>query len=165
VVSRCGFTLLDARAAKLFERYGLTLCDTLVPEEALKDRVARALAPEAVTRSFAETSAAVGASLEQLRATLEGFDHTLAEASAKSRAKISYQLEKTQRKIQRETLRRDARASGDARRLSDLLYPHRHLQERFYSILPFLAQHGLDAVERIHDALRPDCRDHRVLTL
>jgi hypothetical protein len=83
----------------------------------------------------------------------------------KSRVKIAYQLEKTQRKIQRETLRRDARASGDAQRLSGLLYPHRHLQERFYSILPFLAQHGLDAVGRIHDALRPECTDHRVLTL
>jgi bacillithiol biosynthesis cysteine-adding enzyme BshC len=165
VVSRCGFTLLDARAAKLLQRYGLTLCDILVPEEALKERVARALAPDAVTRSFAETSAAVGVSLDRLGATLEGFDHTLARALAKSRAKISYQLEKTQRKIERETLRRDARAAGEARRLSDLLYPHRHLQERFYSILPFLAAHGLDAVERIHDALRPDCTDHRVLTL
>jgi len=165
VVARCGFTLLDARAEKLLARYGLALCDTLVPDESLKARMARALAPDAVTRSFAETSAAVGASLEQLRGTLEGFDHTLAEALVKSRAKIAYQLEKTQRKIEREHLRRDARASADALRLSGQLYPHRHLQERFYSILPFLAQHGMDAVERIHDTLKPHCADHQILTL
>jgi len=164
-VSRCGFTLLDARSAKLMERYRLHLCDALVPETALKERIARVLTPEGVAQSFRETSSAVQARLDQLRGTLEQFDHTLAQALVKSRAKISYQLEKTQRKIERETLRRDARASADTERLGNLLYPHRHLQERFYSILPFLAQHGLDAVGRIHGELQPHCTDHRVITL
>ena len=34
--------------------------------------------------------------------------------------------------------------------LLGLLYPHRHLQERFYSILPFLAKHGTQVVEPIY---------------
>ena len=43
-----------------------------------------------------------------------------------------------------------------------MLYPHRHLQERFYSILPFLAQHGLGLVDRVYDAVELDCPDHRI---
>jgi bacillithiol biosynthesis cysteine-adding enzyme BshC len=164
-VPRCGFTLLDARAAKLLDRYQLGLCDTLVPEAELKERMARALTPDAVGQSFEETSSAVQARLEQLKGTLDQFDPTLGQALTKSRAKISYQIEKTRRKIERETLRRDAQASADVERLAGLLYPHRHLQERFYSILPFLAQHGMDAVERIAKELRADCFDHRVLEL
>jgi len=62
-------------------------------------------------------------------------------------------------------LRRDARASEEARYLSALLYPHRHMQERFYSILPFLAQHGLDLVDRLYEVVQVDCPDHRVVTL
>jgi uncharacterized protein YllA (UPF0747 family) len=45
-----------------------------------------------------------------------------------------------------------------------LLYPHRHLQERFYSILPFLAKHGTQVIEPIFQAISTDCPDHRVLT-
>jgi hypothetical protein len=39
------------------------------------------------------------------------------------------------------------------------------LQERFYSILPFLAQHGPDLVGRVYDNIHVDCFDHHVLPL
>ena len=51
-VSRASFTLLDARTAKLLARYGLALTDTLVPEDALKERIAHVLIPEAVAGLF-----------------------------------------------------------------------------------------------------------------
>jgi bacillithiol biosynthesis cysteine-adding enzyme BshC len=164
-VPRCGFTLVDGHSAKLMERYGLVLRDMLVHEAALQQHIARVLTPEVVAQSFDEASIAVQVHLDQLGGTLEQFDRTLCDALVKSRAKISYQLEKTRRKIERETLRRDARASADTERLGNLLYPHRHLQERVYSILPFLARHGLDVVERIYRELQPRCTDHRVLML
>jgi len=168
-VSRASITLLDARAAKLLARYGLTLTDTLAPEEALKERIAHALVPEGVASLFEETSAEVTRRLDRLGNGLETFDPTLAAALGKSRAKVLYQLEKLRKKTERETLRRDVRASEESRYLSSLLYPHRHMQERFYSILPFLAQHGaqhgLDLVERLYEVVQMDCPDHRVVTL
>ena len=103
--------------------------------------------------------------LDQLTGHLQAFDPTLASAMGKSRAKILYQLERMGRKTARETLRRDARATADADHLANMIYPHRHPQERFYSILPFLAQHGLDLIDRLYDALEPMCPDHRVYTL
>ena len=83
----------------------------------------------------------------------------------KSRGKILYQIEKTRKKTERETMRRDARASEESRYLSALLYPHKHLQERFYSILPFLAEHGMDVANRLYEVVRMDCPDHRVVTI
>ena len=96
---------------------------------------------------------------------LERFDHTLGAALEKSRAKMLYQLEKLRRKTARETLRRNERAASDARFLHNLIFPHRHLQERFYSILPLLAKHGVGIVDRLLDASSAGCPDHRVLTL
>jgi len=165
VGSRTSFTLLDARAAKLLARYGLALTDALRPEESLKERVAHALIPESVASLFEETAAEVTRRLDRLSSGLETFDPTLAAALSKSRTKVLYQLEKLRKKTERETLRRDARASEEARYLSTALYPHRHLQERFYSILPFLAQHGPDLVDRLYDVVQVDCPDHRVVTL
>jgi bacillithiol biosynthesis cysteine-adding enzyme BshC len=165
VVSRTSFTLLDARAAKLLAHFGLTLTDMLAPEESLKERIAHALIPENVASLFEETSAEVTRRMDRLGASLEAFDPTLAAALGKSRTKVQYQLEKLRKKTERETLRRDARASEKARYLSSLLYPNRHLQERFYSILPFLAQYGLDLVDRLYEVVQVDCPDHRVVTL
>jgi bacillithiol synthase len=165
VVSRTSFTLLDARAAKLLARYGLALTDTLAPEDALKERIAHALIPETVASLFEETSGEITRKLDKLGVGLNRFDPTLAAALGKSRTKVLYQFEKLRRKTERETLRRDARASEEARYLSSLLYPHRHMQERFYSILPFLAQHGLDLVDRLYKVVQVDCPDHRVVTI
>jgi uncharacterized protein YllA (UPF0747 family) len=137
----------------------------LTPEDSLKERIAHALIPEAVAGMFDETAVTFKRQMDRLGSVLETFDPTLAASSSKSRAKVLYQFEKLRKKTERETLRRDARASEESRYLSSLLYPHRHLQERFYSILPFLAQHGLDLVERLYEVVQVDCPDHRVVTL
>ena len=60
---------------------------------------------------------------------------------------------------------REPQGSADAQHLAALLYPHRHPQERFYSILPFLAQHGLDLIDRLYAAAEPMGPDHRVYTV
>jgi bacillithiol biosynthesis cysteine-adding enzyme BshC len=163
--SRASITLLDARTAKLLQRYGLTLADTMAPEESLKERIARALIPKDVASLFAETSAEVTRRLDRLGAGIESLDPTLRASLDKSRGKIMYQIDKARKKTEREMLRRDARATEESRSLSSLLYPHRHPQERFYSMLPFLAQHGLDLVDRLYEVVQVDCPDHRVVTV
>jgi uncharacterized protein YllA (UPF0747 family) len=77
--------------------------------------------------------------------------------------KIQYQLGKIERKAAREALRRDASATRDTASLNGLIYPERHLQERVYCILPFLAQHGLDLAGRIYQAIQLDSTDHFLL--
>jgi bacillithiol synthase len=165
VMARTGFTIVDGHSEKLLNRYRMQLAQVLTTTEALRERIARTLIPEATQRSLENTGTEIKRHLDQLTGHLEAFDPTLAKAAQKSRAKMLYQLEKIGRKTARETLRRDTRATADAHRLASLIYPYRHPQERFYSILPFLAQHGLDLIDRLYDAVEPMCPDHRVYTL
>jgi len=165
MMSRSSFTLLDARSVKLLERYKLTFDQVLVPEHEFADRVARALVPPDLEKSFEMTASNVKAEIDRLKAQFEGFDPTLAAALSTSRAKIAYQLEKMRAKTEREALRRNQQASADAQHLGAMLYPHRHLQERFYSILPFLALNGLGLVDRLYNAVEVDCPDHRVFVI
>ena len=65
----------------------------------------------------------------------------------------------------RETLRRNTRAASDADYLYAALMPHKHLQERFYSILPFLAQSGPELIDRVYEHVKLDCTDHILLTV
>lgn len=165
VVPRAGFTLLDNRAVKLMERYGVTLPDAFHGSQHLHDHIARALIPPTLMDSYRQTRASVQQELDRLQTNLAAFDPTLVAALKKSCAKILYQLSKNERKIARETIRRDERATAAAAYLSDLLFPQKHLQERFYSIVPFLARHGVDLVSRIYENVQLDCPDHQLLTV
>jgi uncharacterized protein YllA (UPF0747 family) len=164
-VPRAGFTLLDARSAKLMERYQLTLPDFYHGESALQERLAARLVPPTLAGIMSESAASVDSAVALMQAALVAFDPTLAKALDRSARKINYQMAKMGRKTGRETMRRDAHAARDAASLYGLIYPERHLQERLYSILPFLAEHGMELTGTIYGAIDLECSDHRVLTL
>ena len=162
---RTGFTILDARTDKLMERYGLRIQDLFHGEEPLRDHIASRLIPASVTQASRAAADTVETALARLRQELEAFDPTLAKATDRSLAKIRYQLGKIERKTGREALRRDERAAQDAASIYGLIYPERHLQERLYSFLPFLAKHGLDLTHHIYEAIELDCPDHRLMVV
>jgi bacillithiol synthase len=165
IYPRNGFTLLDARATKLLERYGMRVPDLLDYDEKVKGRLAAKLVSENLTTRIAALESATSDGLARLEADLRRFDPTLEAAAQKSSAKMLYQLAKLSKKVARETLRRDEQATKDAAYLTNLIYPHRRLQERFYSILPFLAQHGFDLPQRLLGEVQLSCADHMVRTV
>jgi len=166
MVSRGGFTLLDARTAKLMDRYGLGLPGFFHGEDSVREAIAQTLVPPALTQQFSAVRDTVSHSVERLRDDLVAFDATLAASTNKSLAKITHQLSKIASKAARETLNRNQRAAADAGYMSGLIFPNKHLQERYYSILPFLARHGVgDLMDTLYDHVRLECPDHQVLVV
>jgi bacillithiol synthase len=164
-VPRAGFTILDRHSAKKMERYGLGLPDFFQGEDALRERIARKLTPPTLAATIRETTGTVEAALTRLRRELEHFDPTLVKALGNSERKIRYQFSRIEGKTGREAMRRDQRAVHDAASLYGLIYPERHLQERLYSILPFLAKHGFDLIEHLYGTIELDCADHRLMVV
>ncbi|MBV9404794.1 MAG: bacillithiol biosynthesis BshC, partial [Acidobacteriaceae bacterium] len=143
---------------------GLHVVDLLDYQEKVKSRMAATLVPPGLMQEFESLHSGVSSSLSKVRANLTHFDPTLETAASKSAAKILYQIDKLARKTAREAMQRDERATRDAAYLTNLIYPHRHLQERFYSIVPFLAKHGLDLPQRIFGESQLSCPDHMIRT-
>ena len=163
-VPRNGFTILDAHAGKLMERYGLSFGSMLDGRDALRDHIAGTLVPDKLEVSLREARESVNTQVDRHRALVASFDVTLAAALDKSRSKILYQLSRIERKTAHEALRRNQRAALEADYLHHLIFPEKHLQERFYSILPLLAKHGLELVDRLYENVHLDCPDHIVIT-
>jgi uncharacterized protein YllA (UPF0747 family) len=145
------------------DRYGLTVQSCFRGVDALKEEITRKLVPAELDETLQATTASVAGQMDTLRGGLAAFDPTLAAALDTSRAKILYQLSKIERKAARESLRRNERASAEAAYLSDLIYPNKHPQERFYTILPFLANHGLAFIDRLYENVHLGCPDHTVI--
>ncbi len=165
IFPRNSFTLLDSRADKLVGRYCLTMQDVLDHQDKVKGKIARKLVPPGLTEEFTSLQGSIGKAITDLQSSLSNFDPTLATAAQKSGSKMIYQMRHLSEKTARETLRRDERSMREANYLIDLIYPHRRLQERFYSIVPFLAKHGLDLPERLLKMTQVTCPDHMVRTV
>jgi bacillithiol synthase len=165
VLSRAGFSLLDARTHKLMQRYGLTLPSFFHGEDALRENIAATLVPQNVGAEFEQVRGAIDAQLDRLQTDVLAFDPTLQAALQKSRGKVVFQLSKMERKTAREALRRNQRAAEEAAFMANLIFPEKRLQERYYSILPFLAQHGPTLVDTLAQFVNLDCPDHKVLVV
>jgi len=163
-VPRASFTALDARAAKLLKRHEATLHHCYEGLDALEAHIAARLIPADTQEALLSSAGSISGHIDELRAKLSKFDPTLAAALEKSRLKIFHQLSKIERKAAREALRREDRAEADAAYLFNLLNPRKHPQERLYTILPFLARHGLDFLDRVYENVHLDTPDHVVFT-
>ncbi len=165
VLPRASLTILDSRAERLLERYGLAVPDCFVGAEQLRSHIAERLIPPRLEKGLADSEAQIGQALEAARGELEAFDPTLSSALTTTSKKMLYQFGKIRSKAAQESLRRDSRAEADAAYLAGLIFPDQTLQERVYSVLPFLARHGLAFIDQVAEAIRPSCRDHQVLAL
>ena len=165
VAPRAGFTLVDSRASALLERYHLTVKDIFDGVEPLQEKMSAQLVPPALRHQISAAQSSIAGKLEELTGQLNGFDPTLGALTAKSRNKVLYQLRKIESKTARETFRRDTRAKADSGYLHSLFYYDKHLQERFYTILPFLAQHGLGLIDQVYESVKLECPDHVILTV
>lgn len=165
LLPRNGFTLFDEHAARRAARYQLAMREFFVPEAAFLERLARCRIPPALLSRMQETSAQAAHLLDELRRELLSFDPTLARASERSSQRVLYQFQKLERKAAREAARREEQVQADASYLRGLVYPEKHLQERLYSILPFLAVHGMGLVDTIASQVNETCPDHRVLVV
>ena len=164
VLPRASLTILDSRAERLLERYGLAVTDCFAGPEQLRALIAERLIPPHVEKSLADSEAQIGEALEAARRELEAFDPTLSSALTTTSKKMLYQFGKIRSKAAQECLRRDSRAEADAAYLTGLIFPDKILQERLYSVLPFLARHGFEFISQVSEAIQPNCHDHQVLT-
>ncbi len=162
---RAGFTLVDERAAKRMAKYRFQPQDLMVREQTLRETVAARLVPPGLTRSLETTKTTVAQALDAFSADLAAFDPSLVTALATSRRKIEYQVAKITRKTAVQILAKDEQAQRDSAMLSGTVFPDDHLQERLYSIIPFLAKFGPGLVEEVYRQVRVECPDHQFAVL
>src|SRR5579863_1144700 len=162
---RACFTLLDERSHKRMVRYGVNPVDLFVGEPALHDTIAARLVPERLRARLEVTKNAVSSALDLLRGDLDHFDVTLAAALGTSRRKIEYQVGKIAHKTANRIMARDQQATRDACSLNGLAFPEKRLQERVYSIVPFIARFGPGLVEELYSAVKIECPDHQFVVV
>jgi uncharacterized protein YllA (UPF0747 family) len=74
-----------------------------------------------------------------------------------------HQFQALEQKAGRASAFRAGVLENHAKEISSALYPDGRLQERVYCLLPAIAEHGMDFLDRLGECIKPGSTDHLVV--
>jgi len=166
ILPRAGFTIIDAKAEKLLQKYGLCIENLWAGPQELRRKMESISVPETLSQNFDRDKAQMESTLAELGAQIEKLDPTLAGAVTTARNKISFQLEKLRRKTGRALDQKSGLLAEHEQFLENLLYPNKSLQSRELCFLPFLARWGMDGLIELQKLSGSDTLgEHRIVRI
>jgi bacillithiol biosynthesis cysteine-adding enzyme BshC len=166
ILPRAGFTLIDAKAEKLLQKYGLCIENLWAGPQELRRKMESVSVPAALSENFDRDKAQVESTLTELGTQIEKLDPSLAGAVTTARNKISFQLENLRRKTGRALDEKSGLLAEHERFLENLLYPDKQLQSRELCFLPFLARWGMAGLSELQKLSGSDTLgEHRIVRI
>jgi len=163
ILPRASMTIVEPHVARLLERYKLSVTDAFGGSMKLRELMERDALPKELVERFVLGQKALKESLEGLRAPLEKLDKTLLGALETAESKMLHQFQALEQKAGRASAFRAGVLENHAKEISSALYPDGRLQERVYCLLPAIAEHGMDFLDRLGECIKPGSTDHLVV--
>ena len=130
LLPRADFTILDAKADKLLQKYRLCIENLWSGPQQLRKQMESISLPAQLGENFDTKKALIESTLTELGAEIQKLDATLAGAVETTREKMSFQLNKLREKTGRALDERAGLIAEHSDFLENLLFPDRVLQER-----------------------------------
>jgi bacillithiol synthase len=166
ILPRADFTVLDAKADKLLQKYQLCIENVWNGPQELRRQMETVSLPKELAAEFDQKKALVEHTLTQLGEDIQKLDATLAGAVTTAKEKMTFQLEKLREKTGRALDERAGLIGEHADFLENLLYPNKILQSRELCFLPFLAQWGLEGLQELKSlAGSANLKEHRIVRI
>jgi bacillithiol biosynthesis cysteine-adding enzyme BshC len=147
IVPRSGATIVEPKAAKILDRFGLSW-DALAGdvETVIKEVLTRYL-PVDFPALFEKERASWLEGMKRIETEVAAFDPSLRAAAETATGKIVHESQVLEKKLMQVWKRRHEESVQKIRRARESLFPNGHLQERTLSVLGFAAAHGPELFE------------------
>jgi bacillithiol biosynthesis cysteine-adding enzyme BshC len=142
LLPRADYTLVDPKAVRVLEKYNLKVEDAWLGPQALRKKMYSTNVPKKLARSFDGSLQKIEKSIASLHESIREVDPTIQGTIARAEKRIRYQVEKLRAKTGAALDRHEKIIEQHAEFLENLLYPHKGLQSRDLSFLPFLLRLG-----------------------
>ena len=162
---RFSATLLDPRTQRHLEHYKISVQDCFRPMAELRQLLASKTLPPELEATFSASEQELNVLLERVIGAVSKLDATLHDAAEHSASKMRHQLSQLQARAVRAQAMRNAEVTRHAEMLSNTLYPNHKLQEREIAGVSFLAQFGMETLEKIYNQIDLTCTGHTTVAL
>jgi bacillithiol biosynthesis cysteine-adding enzyme BshC len=163
MLPRPGFTVVDAKANKLLDRYGLNVEDVWAGAQELRRKMEGASLPGSLSEDFDRDQKQITEMLEKLGKQIEKLDSTLMGTVERTRKGIEFHLEQLRQKAGRAQDQKLGLIAAHEEHLESLLNPHKGLQERELCLLPLLARWGAGGLSELQELSSPEKLGHHFI--
>jgi bacillithiol biosynthesis cysteine-adding enzyme BshC len=153
VAPRAGATLLEPRAARVLERFGIAWPSLAGDVEAVIGEAIRRLLPEDFPDLFAREREVQRRSYRLLEEKIAVFDPSLRAAATTAAGKVEHEGLVLEKKLMQVWKRRQEDSVQQIRKAAGLLFPKGRLQERVHSPLGYAARYGPELTARLARAV------------
>jgi len=164
VAPRAGATLLEPRAKKTLDRFGIEWTALAGDVEVAVGNAIRALLPHDFPETFERERKTWQQSFERLEEKVVEFDPSLKAAVATAARRVEHEGESLERKLMQVWKRRQDESVQQIRRARAHLFPEGKLQERVYSPVGYAARYGPELTAQLASGLG-DPGSHCVIPL
>jgi bacillithiol synthase len=165
ILPRASFTIVEAPVARLLGKFGLEIGDVFRGHQHLRGRMEQKALPRALASRFDAGEKTLRKLLKSYQAPLTRLDRTLVGALDSAQRKMFHQFAKLKGKAGRAENLRIGVLDRYERILLDSLYPHKALQERSLSPLPWLAEYGSAFVDDLARLATVEAPQHHIVYL
>jgi len=151
MLPRAGFTLVDAKARKLLDRYDLTVEEVWAGSQSVRHKMEKQSVTGTLAQDFELDQKKIGEMLSKLGEKIEALDPTLKGTVEKTKEGIEFHLDKLRRKAGAALDQKAGLLAAHEQHLESLLNPHKMLQERELCLLPFLARLGVSSLSELQE--------------
>jgi bacillithiol synthase len=163
VLPRFSATLVDARATRILQQYGMDITDLFHGPEHVSQLIASRSLPADLQTAFEDGTQLLERAIEGLTEPLRKLDPTLLGSATRAGNKMRHSLERLRKRAAAAELRRSEIIARHAAHLNASLFPHKDLQERVIAGISFAARYGESLLPVLYDAAQKDCLDHQVI--
>ena len=159
-VPRLSALLIEAKVAKVLEKYHLAPLDLAAPASELAGAIARASLPESATRSLAELRGAIEARYAAVGEQAVALDKTLEKTVLGARNQALAGTQDIEKKLIAAAKRHQETVLGQIDRARTQLFPGGKPQERVLTAASFLSRHGRGVLDLLRDAAQEHGRSY-----
>lgn len=165
ILPRTSFTLIAPEVRRTLKKYDLSFCEALQGRQTLRRKMEARYLPKGLAAKFNRDDKALRKILGSYGKPLDKLDKTLGGARNTAERKMLYQFGKLRAKAGRAENARTGVIDRHETEITNAVYPRHGLQERTLSLLPFLAQHGMNLLDQLEDSANQMCNGHRLIEL
>ncbi len=151
IFPRCRAVLVEAKLAKIMERYGLEVDDARKSRAELVKMITSQRAPRPIVDSYDRKLDAIQMMLDELRREASDVDPTLTESVDKLKRKVGHEMDRLRDRLTQAQQTDLDVVERQAGKLKAHLFPEGKEQERVFNVYPYLFMCGIQLIPMLEE--------------